>query len=189
MAYNPSSIIYTLTDPRDDTVRYVGRTTSTGNPELAVQSRLKEHLRCTDTNTRKIAWIRELRTAGMQPIVKVIEVVHWRQGDEKELYWIQFYLSTNAPLTNLRSIGEGNRFLARPPENETDEEQWMPISHAARKLKLPAYQIAKLADVGGIRSEKDRIKLRIRLVELNEVKRAFTHSKYHRELIKDKAEL
>ncbi len=101
-SYDPSNIIYALIDPRNHATRYVGTTTSSADPELAAQIRLKEHLRCSDTNTEKIAWIRELKTAGMQPQIRIIEEIHWRQASEREIYWIKYYLDAGAPLVNIR---------------------------------------------------------------------------------------
>ena len=56
--------VYHLVDPRDKTVRYVGKTASP-------KSRLRAHIAESRErqNTRKKRWISELITAGLEPIM------------------------------------------------------------------------------------------------------------------------
>jgi len=94
--------IYTLTDPRTNKVRYVGRA---GNPA----HRLRQHLnraRSGYTQTHRDCWLNGLRTAGLLPILAVVETGH---GDwqEAEMRWIAFYRQQGATLTNLTNGGEG----------------------------------------------------------------------------------
>ena len=60
-------VVYVLIDPRDGIVRYVGITDQTMN------RRLDQHLKRTDGNNEKSAWINELILAGMKPKIKAIE--------------------------------------------------------------------------------------------------------------------
>lgn len=102
MAYDPSSIIYKLIDPRDCSIWYIGTTISSPVPEMAAQGRLEEHLRCTDTNLEKATWIRELRAIGMQPILQIIEEINWRIAEQREAYWIKHHIDMGEPLVNIR---------------------------------------------------------------------------------------
>lgn len=96
--------IYALVDPRDDSVRYVGRTVS------ALRVRLSAHV--TDARTylfegkpqnctsRKAAWVRELKAAGQQPRIRLLARVRIDQGVEAERQWIAMLLEAGAPLVN-----------------------------------------------------------------------------------------
>lgn len=61
----------------------------------------------------------------------------------------------------------------------TESEEWVTMTQAAAELGVNPTQISRLAKRGDIRSEKDAINKRVRLVELNEVKAAFARSKYY----------
>lgn len=61
--------IYTLADPRDGKVRYVGVT-------LTPRKRLRQHLTTTMALASPLgAWLRELRDAHKQPLMEVVAVV------------------------------------------------------------------------------------------------------------------
>jgi DNA-binding transcriptional regulator YiaG len=70
-------IVYALVDPRDQRIRYVGKTHRTA------QRRLRRHLApCYLTgDTHKERWIRVLLAAGMEPTIVVLE----RCGSAEEL--------------------------------------------------------------------------------------------------------
>lgn len=59
------------------------------------------------------------------------------------------------------------------------EEQWMSMSQAAEELGVPLSQISRLAKRGSIRAENDAVNRRVKLVEINEVRRVFSQSKYY----------
>ena len=91
-----TNYIYTLSDPRTDTVRYVGRSV---NPE----SRFKAHLRVEYSNYRsqKEQWVAELSAVGLLPVMTIIDSsddsVIIRQ---KEQYWINKYTAEGCNLLN-----------------------------------------------------------------------------------------
>lgn len=98
--------VYVLRDPRDNTVRYVGATTS--HPE----KRLRQHLtqRSSAGSPAKIAWIDELSSAGLLCILEVVESVtneaHSRSAAlERESAWIEKMLAAGANLLNARNCG------------------------------------------------------------------------------------
>lgn len=90
-----NEFIYVLIDPRDNAVRYVGKT-------LRPLNRLREHI-SSSKNPYMRQWIAELRKEGLSPICKFIErtSVYW---NERERFWIAHYLSQGANLLNMRHV-------------------------------------------------------------------------------------
>lgn len=93
--------IYTLTDPRDNAVRYVGKT---NNP----RNRYQQHLTQFSNNKEKDAWVQELCSTNLQPIMNIIEEIDdsrpRKEGAESPWYtercWIKHYLAQGAQLFN-----------------------------------------------------------------------------------------
>lgn len=91
--------VYTLSDPRDGSVRYVGITTN-------VRSRYSTHTSVKKSgNPEKDAWMQELRQLGMKPTMHVIESITHPVPDEmhpanREKYWIGFYKRQGQTLFN-----------------------------------------------------------------------------------------
>lgn len=87
--------VYEEIDPRTDIPKYVGITT---NPN----GRHGQHLGDSGSNSRKVAWIQELSNAGLQPKMRIIEVVYDRvTAQKREKYWIETYESQGILLTNI----------------------------------------------------------------------------------------
>jgi hypothetical protein len=83
-------IIYALTDPRDGSVRYVGKSHRTAN------HRLRRHLASyyLRGHTHKERWIRSLLQLGLEPRIIVLE--RCESADvlsEREVWWIANYRS------------------------------------------------------------------------------------------------
>lgn len=94
--------IYILKDPRDNQVRYVGKT---NNPN----TRLSNHI----SNAKKIKhnrhvcnWIKELLALELKPIFEVIESCDNTDWVLREPYWILHYKSKGCKLTNHSTGGE-----------------------------------------------------------------------------------
>lgn len=98
--------VYALIDPRDDQVRYIGKSTN-------VDIRVKAHIRERGT-TRKIRWIQTLIRDSEKPKVQILETGtgDWEDAETK---WIAYYRSLGYDLTNATSGGEG----LRDPSPET----------------------------------------------------------------------
>src|SRR5579859_4361856 len=60
--------IYTLRDPRDHKVYYVGKTV---DPKV----RMTYHRRAHEKGVKRRLWLAELRTLGLRPIMEIVEVV------------------------------------------------------------------------------------------------------------------
>jgi predicted GIY-YIG superfamily endonuclease len=87
--------VYTLADPRDNLIRYVGMS------KQPVQ-RFAQHLLGNDQNDEKTAWIRELMQDDLMPTLTIIEKVEtWEEANKREMQWIRYYIEVGMPLTNL----------------------------------------------------------------------------------------
>ncbi len=59
------------------------------------------------------------------------------------------------------------------------DEEWVTMSEAAKRLGVTPTQISRLASRGEIRVEQDAVNRRVKLVEFNEVRSLFESSKYY----------
>lgn len=93
--------IYLLKDPRNNSIRYVGKSVSP-------KRRFRTHIRYGKKEGVKkylYCWIYELYLLGMKPTIEIIEwVENWQ---ERERYWIKHYSKLHR-LTNLSIGGEGS---------------------------------------------------------------------------------
>lgn len=92
--------IYTLRNPINNAVRYVGQTNDT-------KRRLNKHITNSKANrdTRHIShWIRSLDAL---PIMDIIEVCDYSVRNEREQYWIDYYKSLGCDLCNSSKGGAG----------------------------------------------------------------------------------
>lgn len=104
--FDRPSLIYGLTDPRDGSVRYVGRSTSPAG-------RFYGHAADRRSVQRpKGAWLAELHRLGLRPRLVFLDVappniigVH----DELERRWIKRGLAQGWPLTNDLKKSHGYR--------------------------------------------------------------------------------
>jgi len=105
--------IYKLTDPITNEIRYIGKTKN------KLEKRLYEH--CTIRNlskrNNKNNWIKKLISLGLRPIIDLIEIVdnetNWQ---EREIYWIDFFIKLNCNLTNGTTGGDGGNGAKRSKE-------------------------------------------------------------------------
>lgn len=89
--------LYTLSDPRDERVHYVGISKD-------VERRYQEHVTCLGMNLHKNIWVIELFREERKPVLTIIEeITGKKQALERENYWIQHYLAQGSPLTNILS--------------------------------------------------------------------------------------
>jgi predicted GIY-YIG superfamily endonuclease len=91
-------IIYALIDPRDETIRYIGRT-------IRTKRRLQQHLQEIG-NKKKSRWLKELKKLGITPRMEILERLDCKaiDAERREAEWIQHLVSEGAPLTNIRSV-------------------------------------------------------------------------------------
>jgi predicted GIY-YIG superfamily endonuclease len=90
--------IYSLVDPRDNTVRYVGMTND-------VYRRFFDHINGSGGNYAKNAWIMELRALNKMVIMVTLEEVADRDlALGRERYWIQHFEMLGSPVMNLMGV-------------------------------------------------------------------------------------
>lgn len=122
-----TGIIYTLTDPRDDRIRYVGKTTKTA-PE-----RLAGHL-ASPTNPAMRVWINALALQGLTPRIQVVAkpslpqlsaeeekqiAAHHRAGHR--IFNAPYYHRNLADLCLPRKATAAARATSGPPKSKIDQ--------------------------------------------------------------------
>jgi hypothetical protein len=96
-----TTFIYTLSDPRDNLVRYIGKS---NNPK----QRLKNHCnRARYRPTHKFNWIEQLRTLGLKPHLEILDIVLISEWKFWEQYWINQFQQWNFDLVNYCNGGQG----------------------------------------------------------------------------------
>jgi hypothetical protein len=93
-------LIYSLVDPRDNFVRYIGRTNEP-------QKRFTQHLNCLYIdNPAKYLWIKDLKKHSLLPRMEILEGVKGTLRDAiiRENSWIVYFKSINAEILNLPDI-------------------------------------------------------------------------------------
>lgn len=103
------STIYVLIDPRDNEIRYVGKT----NQKL--RSRLLKHLRDKNRGHRH-NWIAKLQRFGLQPRIEKLQEVPCGCSASAEIYWIAYFRSLGCNLVNDTDGGEGMCGYKHTPE-------------------------------------------------------------------------
>lgn len=119
--------IYALIDPRDGTVRYVGKS-------VDVEQRVKAHL-CESGSTKKIRWIQSLKRASLTPEI-IILAEGFGSWEHVEVEWIAHFRRLGHDLTNATEGGEG----LHNPSQETRAK----IAAAQRSLRDNPDYVARM---------------------------------------------
>jgi len=110
-------IIYSLRDPRDSKIKYIGQT------RFSINKRYKEHLRnCkyyTTKNHNVYRWINELVNLDLNPIIDIVEKIDITLLDEREKYWISYY----DDLKNMTVGGTGIKYINKREFSETHKKK------------------------------------------------------------------
>lgn len=96
--------IYLLRDPRDESVRYVGRTL---NPKRRYNAHLND--KCDGSYVRaRWGWVSELRSISLRPTMEIVETlfapIEGALVSERECRWIFHLFKQGANLTNVDCI-------------------------------------------------------------------------------------
>ena len=110
--------IYKLIDPRNNEVRYIGKTTNT-------KRRYKQHL-YDKRKSHKSSWVQSLRNQKLKPIMEILETCDNDNWKEREIYWIKQFDN----LTNLKE-GGGDDYI-RTTSDKTKEK--LRLKYTGRKL-------------------------------------------------------
>ena len=100
-----SYFVYSLIDPRNKEIRYIGKTV------VSLSTRLSQHIYAAKNNKWKSHvnnWIVSVLNSGNNPVVNVLSVVSDKYVLAKEeIRLIAYYLKRGARLTNLTNGGDG----------------------------------------------------------------------------------
>lgn len=102
-------LIYTLTDPRTNLVRYVGMTRKT------LKQRLSTHMSIIrkKENNRRSTWIRKLAKLNLKPIIELLDEVDEADWDFYEQYWISQIKTWGFDLKNTTLRGKSSFDILR----------------------------------------------------------------------------
>lgn len=143
--------VYSLADPESGDIRYIGKTCN-------IKQRLTGHIsssRCSfEANPYKARWIQQLMNKDLKPLLSVLENGIGETWETAEKYWISFYLSAGAKLTNLTKGGEGptGAFVGEATRKKLSERfkgriftpEWKAKISAAKKGILTPAMLAQV---------------------------------------------
>lgn len=123
--------IYALQDPRDNLVKYVGKTTN-------LYQRFCDHLCKRPEDSKRTRWLKEITSVGLRPEMFVLEEVNSSNWMDDEKFWVEYLKSIGCPLLNSNKGGRGES-----PDQET-------------RLKM---RMAQLGKKKGAMSEEHKAKI------------------------------
>jgi hypothetical protein len=144
-----TTFIYVLIDPVSNDVRYVGKS---NNPNRRLMVHCWHEMDCRATH--KSRWIAILKKNDMYPILYVIDSCKedWKV---KEKYWVDYFLSKGAPLTNIASGGNGGPIAVGDDVREKmrianigkhhTEDACQRISESRKGMKFPEIHKERLS--------------------------------------------
>jgi len=151
---NETVYIYTLSDPRDGRVRYVG---ATRNPKKRLCTHKANAKRCNSAPVQK--WINLLLDEGLEPIMNIVDSGNDDTWSDKEKYWIQQHNDDGCDLTNYVEGGKGQGRLPKRQVSQYTKEgkfihNWDGARIAGRELEIDHSHITKcckykMKSVGG----------------------------------------
>lgn len=109
-AVENKTCIYALVDPRTSEIRYVGKA-------FDPQKRLCGHMRdsvLARYRDKRTSWLKALKSAGLKPLIVILEVVAESEWQECEKKWIAHFRAAGTNLTNTQDGGEGQSKGYRP---------------------------------------------------------------------------
>ena len=137
MDTNKPWVIYTLSDPRNGIVRYVGKA---NNPKRRLAMHLRKAVKGNEHNHR-VCWLLSLIRAGVQPTLAPIEEGIGPGWQESEKKWIRAFRELGNDLVNATDGGEGTTGYVETAETRAK------ISAAIKRTMTPERH-ARLAEMG-----------------------------------------
>jgi hypothetical protein len=138
-------LIYTLTCPIDNIVRYVGKTTIK-NFNNRYRSHCNPHQRA-DKNKHKYNWLSLINKNGLKPIIEIIDEIPNTDWQIHEKYWIQQFRQWGFPLVNISDGGDN----PPPCKGWTLDNRKKLIQNRKDKISISAYKDnVKIGDFDGI---------------------------------------
>lgn len=133
MLTRPLVTIYALGDPRSGLVRYVGQTVN-------LQARTEKHVggRTDQRNPELRGWLAELRRAGLEPQVRVLEECRTPGvADAQEKHWIRKFIAEGLDLLN-RCDG-GTRGIT--PALHAGRDRWLQVAVDLRAVRADGARV------------------------------------------------
>jgi hypothetical protein len=141
--------IYRLIDPRDNSTRYIGRSSY-------ILQRYAQHILSFSAKKKgaRYDWIKSLKQQNLVPILDVLEadIGNRYQAGEREAYWIGYYRSLGADLTN---VIEPQRVHAPAPGGMHNRRLTMPatnLRHIRENLGASQEGVARRTRSIGLRT-------------------------------------
>lgn len=103
---NRKVFIYALIDPRNDEIKYIGRA-------LYLKTRYKQHVTSTASSPLVKEWIKELKTIGKKPNIKVIAETIEIEANALEKKMIEEYSKTYELLNTIHMDEKSRRTQRR----------------------------------------------------------------------------
>lgn len=158
------SFIFCLIDPRDETIFYVGQT-STGprEPEKYVRRGYG------GTKRNVCRYTRRLEKLGLQASWEILEEVSIEMLDDAERFWISNFRAAGVALTNIADGGAGNRGFRHTPEAKEKISTALvgrPISDETHR-RLSAGQVGNQKAKGLKRTPETLEKMRLAMLGKN----------------------
>lgn len=120
--------VYSLSDPRNGSVKYIG---ITSNPKR----RLEKHLSYKKINL-KSNWIKSLLNSGVSPIMTLVDSSNTREEiNEKEKFWIVKYREWGCDLKNMTDGGDGGNTFGGRKHTQLSKDK-ISIANKGRKRDL-----------------------------------------------------
>lgn len=115
MPYSDTTIIYSITDPRNNELRYIGKSF-----KHAFRDRCSSHknLRYNNENTAHVNnWLACILSDGYKPIIEIVDEIPTEDWRFWEIYWIAQFKQWGFDLTNICKGGEGAEGVKRSKES------------------------------------------------------------------------
>lgn len=109
--------IYSLSDPTDSEIRYIGKTSK---PSARLMSHIKNSY---SKRTYKDKWIQKLLADGKYPKLTILEETDKIKWEEREKHWIAYGKKQGWRLTNATEGGEGSFGRTITPETRKRMEE------------------------------------------------------------------
>ncbi len=101
---NETTFIYGLFDPRNYSLRYIGKS---DNPDLRLKQHMNEMKHGKKGNRHMASWIRQLLNEGLEPSIEILEECTLDNWQESEQAWIAECKKFGLNLVNVTNGGEG----------------------------------------------------------------------------------
>lgn len=142
-------LIYSLSDPETNQLRYVGKT-------IDLKARMATHL-SDRRHVKRNMWIRSMASRGVLPLMEELEVVKNSNDEdwqEVERWWIAYLRFIGCDLCNLDSGGIGGK------RRSIETREKIAASHTGKKLTDNHRSAMARAKLGTHRTEATKEKIR-----------------------------